>query len=263
MTQRTYYDDGTPEWEWWTSPEPQRTRRRDSVVLRHGLTYDDLDHAARIATSRTSGGALTVADRYEHAWGAAAIALCEGVEGLTFQDLVDAAWRGLVRASAQVMRHHGVHDKTWQIRPSFRAYWQATPSDTPEDRITDRIALSQIWPHLTPRQQDVIVAVATYGSPEAATEALGLAPSTVRAYLHHGRARAAALWWEGETPRPVQSRSRRSEVADRCTRGHEYTPENTLWRWRRERRSRTRACRACSYDRTRARRKRLREEVAA
>lgn len=75
MTQRVYYDDGTPPWTWWHTKDIDLDHT--SAEVAHGYTLCSLDRLSRIAARRTFGGHISYTDRYwlaysamsEHLWG--------------------------------------------------------------------------------------------------------------------------------------------------------------------------------------------------
>lgn len=228
MTQLTYYvapwdrDDAQPV-------EEQRVDPRDG--LRWGYVAADLDRFARMAMSRQIGTyALDPVDRYEAAWSAIALALYEADEQPSPGALIYVGWNAISAANADEARHHGRdlirHKGT--TRSAFWLYWDKRYARSPENGIVERLALDQIWPQLTPGQQEALTALAVHGSMAEAARALGKSPSSLHQLAHKGRERFKALWHEGETPsRPWGRDRRRTEPATHCPSGHERTPETS------------------------------------
>ena len=177
--------------------------------IKWGYTLHDLDRIARIAIQRRSAySACDVDERYAVAWHAAVEHLLTADEPPTVRGLTNIAWnaadyetrrtgeyRGHGRSRGDGSRSDGATVKFW-------AYWEShariTPS--PETGIVDRIACNQIWPRLTPAQQQALETLAAVGDYQQAADALGLKYHTFCRYLSTGRARFIELWLEGETP---------------------------------------------------------------
>lgn len=248
MTQRTYYEDDSPTWEWWGAPQVALPEDRSHLEVRHGYTLDDIDHCARIALVRCHGMfRLSRTDRYEIAYSAVTLALLEADEPPEPKDLAAAAQHAITSQYRADLRHHGQHETFEQAtRKAFTVYWEsASRARTPmEDRVLERIALTQIWPHLTPRQRQSIAALAAAGNQGAAAESLGLPRTAVNVYITQGRQRAYRLWFDHEPP-PRLTRDQRVSSYSRplpthCKNGHPYTEDNT-----RIRRSQGREYRQC------------------
>jgi hypothetical protein len=178
--------------------------------IAHGYTLTDLDQLTRIAIQRRSAYAVCDAEeRYAAGWHAAVELLLTAPEPPTRHDLIRAAWdsadhetrrtgehRGAGRSRGDGSRSDGATVKFW-------AYWEDTArvAHSPETGVVDRLAHTQIWPHLTPAQQQALAALAALGTYQAAADALNLKYPTFCRYVSSGRARYLALWLEGETPR--------------------------------------------------------------
>jgi hypothetical protein len=83
--------------------------------------------------------------------------------------------------------------------PRFHAYWTVTNPQSPEPGVVERLAVAQIWPRLTPRQQDALTMLATVGDYREAAVRLGVTPSTFRVLIFQARRRFLQWWHEGET----------------------------------------------------------------
>lgn len=249
MVQRTFYtlpgeappESGTPE------PPPD-----DLHTLRFGYNMADLDRLTRLAAGRVFGGDFFIVDKYDLAWSAIAEALYAAADRPDPQDLVRTGQKAISAARMKDLGQHGL--STSGPAPRFAAYWtglRATPS--PETRIVERTALWQILPHLTEVQRAAVHALAVHGSYTAAAGALGIRYGAFVNQIHLARRRFFSLWLEGETP--VRARvdrrvGRARPLPERCSAGHEFTPENT----RIERRVRhgrlvtVRRCRECASE---------------
>jgi hypothetical protein len=177
--------------------------------LAHGRTMRSLDQLTRVAIRITSAySAIDTDERYAAGWHAAVELLLTTDDPPTASDIITAArWAAdtHTRRTAENRGHgrpRGDGSRSDGAAPRYWAYWdtstRVTPS--PETGITDRIALTQIWPHLTPAQQQALTALAALGDYQRAADALGLSYHTYCRRLSAGRARFLALWLEGETP---------------------------------------------------------------
>ena len=67
-------------------------------------------------------------------------------------ELIEAGWHAIAAHIDAERQFHGrARDRPGPIT-SFERYWRAVaaPDDSPEAKVTDRIALTQIWPRLRP-----------------------------------------------------------------------------------------------------------------
>lgn len=78
----------------------------------------------------------------------------------------------------------------------------------PEWQIVESQALRQIWPTLTAIQRRCLRALADVGDHCRAAAALGMAVRHFDLHVHNARRHIFALWYEGETPPPVDDRAR-------------------------------------------------------
>lgn len=216
MVQLTYYiapwDREEPDQEPGWAPPPD-----DIHTLRFGYNLADLEQLARMALTRAHGGTLDYQTRYDVAWSATAEALYAAEQPPTPADLIAAAQDAVAKHVRHEMRHHGRdHHNIGEIMPRFAAYWM-TPPGSPgfEDTVVDRIALWQIWPHLTDRQRQVLLALAATGDYQRAAEALDANPGTFRVNLAEGRRRFLTSWHQDETPSRMWGTDRR--VSTRTT----------------------------------------------
>lgn len=85
--------------------------------------------------------------------------------------------------------------------PAFQRYWKLTAQHalTFEGTVVDRIAFRQIWPTLTPAQQETVLAYAVHESHTAAAVATRRPKATYRIHLRDARKRFRGLWFEHET----------------------------------------------------------------
>ncbi|MEU2739376.1 hypothetical protein ABZ656_29415 [Streptomyces sp. NPDC007095] len=189
-------------------------RGRHSDPALHGYTLDDLHHISRhVVHSDRWHNAADIEDRYDTAWHAIVEHLLTASEPPTRHDLFQAGLRGRDQAVRQRLQAHGYnhHQPGTGTRPRFEGYWTTTAAHTPspEDRIVDRHTLAQIWPRLTPRQQDALNALAATGDYHRAAELLGVTPGTFNVLVSKARRRFLALWHEGEQPSRIWGTDRR------------------------------------------------------
>lgn len=233
-----------------------------SVLVAHGYTMADLHVMAASACRADRSLASDAHTRYDVAWSAIAEALTVAKEPPERTDLVRIGWQAIY-AEVREMRHvFGFRDKdgTTEVAssPRFRQYWTLPPV-SPDDGITERIAVGQILPVLPDLYRDAVVALAVHGDYQMAADALGISYKALGARLTVARRVFRARWFAPETPPPTKGTDRRvgaygKELSTRCRAGHEWTPENTRWDKARTRGgAKRRACRACETARSHAR----------
>lgn len=175
--------------------------------LRWGYTLADLQRVAGSAAATTRAMAGDYDDRYAEAFGAAAERLYEAEHWIPEHKLFQAAQDALWNQSRKDRSYRGCayrHGEGWDASgtgPHFVTYWsdvsRVTPS--PENGIVERIALEQILPTLTPKQREVVGALAAFDDHPAAQAALG-GLTSYATHLAAGRKRFLAYWHEGEIP---------------------------------------------------------------
>ncbi|MEU5298026.1 hypothetical protein [Streptomyces umbrinus] len=180
----------------------------------HGYTLDDLHHLSRhVVHSDRWHTAGDIEDRYDAAWHAIVEHLLAACERPSRHDLFHAGRVGCDQSVRQRLQAHGYnhHQPATGTRPSFERYWTTTAAHTPspEDQIVDRRALWQIWPRLTPRQQQALEALAATDDYQKAAAALGVTPGTFHVLVSKARKRFLALWHEGEQPSRIWGTDRR------------------------------------------------------
>jgi hypothetical protein len=174
--------------------------------LRHGYTLARLDQLTRLAVGRCGPMASDYCDRRDIAWSALAEALYSATTPPTHHDLIRAGQRAVWDSVTANLRHDGYAGH--QVgsgpgsSPSFQLFWMehSAPTPSPERRIVERLALAQIMPLLTPRQRDVITALAAHGDYQLGADAIGLTRNAFVAIASDARSRFRAWWHEGEAP---------------------------------------------------------------
>lgn len=212
MAQLTYY---VAPWDQQDDQQPTWTPAPDDVhTLRHGYNLADLQRLTRLSIWRVSGGGLDYHTRHDVAWSAIAEALYAAPDDLppTPQDLIAAGQSAVARQVREEMHHRGRdRHNPGQVMPMFASYWEGMQgrSPSPEDRVVDKTALWQIWPRLTDREREVLLALAAHENYRAAADALGANPATFNVNVSNARKRFLALWHEGETPSRIWGTDRR------------------------------------------------------
>lgn len=243
--------------------------------VKHGYTLRDLEQMTRAAVIADRSMASDIQDRKDTAWSAIAEQLCTSEEPPGRQELIRVGWQAIYRDARKTYRQRGRPDVAWEydeaVRPRFAQYWRdflVTPSH--EGRVVEHIAVGQVLQILTPIYRDAIVALAVHGNYRLAAESLGIKDKAFQMRIITVRRQLLARWFEGETPRKVRRTDRRvgsydTELATHCSKGHEWTAENTHIRHRmlngapRPRR----VCRACEHDRSVERARAAREARSA
>lgn len=189
--------------------------------LRWGYTLADVQRVARSAAATTRAMAGDYDERYAEAFGAAAERLYAAEHWIPEHQLFRAAQDALFEQSRKDRSYRGCaykHGSGWGENgtgPRFTTYWtdvnRTTPS--PENRIVERTALAQILPTLTPRQREVIGALAAFDDHAAAREALG-GLSCYAQHVSNARRRFLELWHEGEAPSRPWGTDRRGAATD-------------------------------------------------
>lgn len=205
--------------------------------IKWGYTLHDLDRLTRTAIRRRAAySACDTDERYAVAWHAAVEHLLTTDTPPTLRDLTNIAWRAAdtdTRRTGEYRGHgraRGDGSRSDGATVRFWAYWDTATRTTPspETGIVDRLACAQIWPRLTPSQQQALETLAAVGDYQQAAAALGLSYQTFCRRLSTGRARFLALWVEGETP-TGRWRDRRVQAED----GKRQSMSSTLRRRRR------------------------------
>jgi hypothetical protein len=237
VTQLYYYDLGDEPWTWWDRPRPEPGG--PGIEVRHGYTMADMDRAVRMALARNVGvNAFTRTERYEIAWSAVALALCEADLPPTMSDLASAGWQAVSEARLTEMRHHGkdFNRRVGQQRPSFDRYWywHSGPAGSPEPAIVERLALHQIWPLLAQSEQEALTALAVHGTVLLAAAATGVSRPMLHKRIRAGRLSFQQHWFQGETPPPRRTRDRRTASGEPCGDGYRAARKAARRRGRQE-----------------------------
>lgn len=183
--------------------------RHNEIPVRHGYSVEHLDRLARIAAKRAFGRTTAdPLDRIDIAWTGIVEHLYEAVERPTTTQLLLAGTTAILDWDTATRRAHGVpHHRIWAgpgTMPQFARYWSQRSTPSPEDPIVERLSVHQIWPTLTPQQQESLTALAVHGTLALAAEAIGINYFTFWQRIKRARAAFLHAWHQGETPPKVK-----------------------------------------------------------
>lgn len=181
-----------------------------NIHVAHGWTLAAIDRTAAWAVVSGRGQNVDYAERYAAAWHAIAEHLATATEPPTVRAMTSLAMDAIGYALADWRHHYGISTRGGNA-PNAVRYWLGLAAPTPghEDRIVDTVALAQIWSRLTDLDRQAFAALATFGTYQAAADALGLRYSTYARRIAFARCRFLTLWHEGETPSGVWRVDRR------------------------------------------------------
>lgn len=242
---------------------PTVPSQSDEGGIRFGYSLRDLDRLARtvVTVNAQWWPAGDRRDQADTAWSGIVEHLYSAEGKPTENDLLAAGTRALVDDTKGYRRHHGLRDGGYAgDAPRFAAYWYEPPAQPWEERIVERLAVEQILPTVRPRHVEALLSLAAHGDYAAAATGLGLRYSTLTMRLAQARKAFRAHWYAPDTAPATKGTDRRvgsyaKPLATHCSRGHEWTPENTRWdRGRTAASAKARRCRACEADRGRTRR---------
>lgn len=191
--------------------------------LWHGYTPTDIDQLARKALAADRWRAGDTDERLAAIRFAIVEHLCTTDTAPTRHDLVAIGLRASDTHVQHEMHHHG-----WDRQhigagrgamPSFQRYWTATPTPGPEKQVVEKLARTQIWAQLTPREQQAIVAMAETADYRLAGQALSLDANAFGNLLSAARRRFLACWHEGEEPSRLWRMTKRTSSLDGMCRG--------------------------------------------
>lgn len=233
-----------------------------TLQVRHGFTMRDLDAMAKQACRADRSLASDADTRYNVAWSAIALALCEAEEAPEWHDLVTIGWQAIYREVKEMRGLFGFKDRDGTTAvataPRYVQYWTVPPIHPDED-FAERIAVHQILDTIPETYRVAVVALAVHDDYQAAADSLGLKYSAFTFRMTVARQRFRALWFAPETAPPVRGTDRRvgsrnTKLRTSCSKGHELTPENTYRRPNpKPGRRGERVCKTCEQDRSRAR----------
>jgi hypothetical protein len=185
----------------------------DDVELRHGYTLAQVRSItlglAKRQTWFKSTSVVSFDQRLEVAWHAVIEHLYASDQPPSPREMMQAADKAV---NADVQRAHQFHGHKTHNRyektttKGFQVYWSwqgAHTTPSPENKVTERVALTQIWPRLRPEHQQVLAALAAHGDHGLAASSLGISRRSFTARLSEARQAFLKRWHEGESPSRV------------------------------------------------------------
>lgn len=190
------------------------------IELRHGYTLADVETLALTAVLAYRRGMDFQERRHLARW-AIAECLYASAEAPSRYELVDAARRAIGEQNRADCIAHGIdHQRGYTSKPHFWRYWYPPCPQGLEEHVVDRVALAQIWAHLSPHHQNVLLALAAYEDHGQAARSLGISQSAYKGRLRKARQAFCQLWHEGEQPsRPWARDYRGGKGVNSCSRG--------------------------------------------
>jgi hypothetical protein len=192
----------------------------NDVPLRHGYTLADIHELTLVAVRcELFYRARDYADRIDLAWSAIVEHLYASEQPPTRRDLVSAGMAGISRWFASEARTHGANNQSGRTTApgtNFERYWHvfARPTPSPEERIVEQLALTQIWHALSPHVRDVITALAAHGDYHQAAQSLSRTRGQFYSQISYARKTFLTMWHEGETPAGAWGHDRRRHAAE-------------------------------------------------
>lgn len=192
-------------------PKPLRAGAYDDPTpVRHGYTVTDLSRLAGVCIRVGARRGIANLDEMR------SVATCALIEELHRHDhdpgatvLLRAAEDAITREKDRNWSNWGYNSRTHEQQKGFPVYWYEGAGTPLDEKVTERVAVHQVVATLTDRQREVLHHMADLGDRRAVALLLGVDPTTVSAVLGNARRAVAALWHEGETPRPVDFRAGR------------------------------------------------------
>jgi hypothetical protein len=184
----------------------------NDVPLRHGYTVGQARSICLGLLKRQtwyhSVDLVSFDQRLEVAWHAVIEHLYASDQPPSPQEMMQVAERAVnhdVQCIRQFYGHNSHGRYAGTIIKGFERYWwfTATPAPSPENKVTERVALAQIWARLHPGYRTVLRALADHGDHAAAAAALGISLRQFTCRLSDARQAFLKLWHEGETPSRV------------------------------------------------------------
>lgn len=186
---------------------PEYAQHVSGMELRHGYSLDDVSRIAHLAVMRHRWDtAIGFDDRIELAWSAIVEHLWAAQDHPAVGALIRAAMTAIGQEAHGDQQAHGISTRNrHEHTAAFFRFW-IEPSrhvTALDERVTERIALWQIWDALRPAEQRAFMALAAHGDHALAAEAAGLTCESFHTQIHRARRSFLKLWHEGETPSRV------------------------------------------------------------
>ena len=191
--------------------------------LRHGYTLAQVSQLSVQAVRRQHfHQAADFDDRVEVAWHAMIEHIYSATELPAERDVMYAGWRAISAHVRGDEQFRGRNRRDWYggVTAGFERYWWTTARNTPgpEERVTEQVALAQIWPMLRPVHRQVLAALAAHDDYGRAAAALGKSRRTFTSQVGKARRAFFDLWHQGETPsRPWGHDRRRTTTGGGAT----------------------------------------------
>ncbi|HEY7143565.1 MAG TPA: helix-turn-helix domain-containing protein [Streptosporangiaceae bacterium] len=188
--------------------------------LRHGYTLSQVAALSVFAVRRQLWHqAADFDERLEIAWHAIIEHIYASDQPPPVRDVIRAGWKAISDQVGKTHRFYGLdtHDRYAGTTAGFERYWWyvARAVCGPEENVTERVALAQIWPRLRPVYREALAALAAFGDYGLAAESLGKSRKTFTACISQARREFLALWHEGEAPSRPWGQDRRIKDTDR------------------------------------------------
>jgi DNA-directed RNA polymerase specialized sigma24 family protein len=203
--------------------------------VRHGYTMQDLHSMAKQACRADRSLASDMDTRYNAAWSAIALALCEAEDPPDRHDLVTIGWQAIYREVKEMRGIFGFKDRdgTTEVAssPRYVQYWYVRP-ERADEGIVERAAVHQIMATIPELYREAVVALAVHDDYQVAAESLGIKYSAFTARMTVARRKFRMYWFAPETAPPIKGTDRRvrsysTEPRTHCAKaGHELTPDN-------------------------------------
>jgi hypothetical protein len=203
-------------------PRPAR-----DVDLRHGYTLYQVNALSIWTVQQDRYHSFADFDeRLEVAWHAIIEHIYTCADPPEVPEVIRAGWRAIGQDFGKNQRFHGTshspdHDAI--ANSGFERYWHSTgqPISGHDERVTEDLALAQIWPRLRPQDRELLAAMAEHEDYGKAAAALGKTRHTYATQIGRARRAFRELWHEGETPSRPWGADRRPYKADSpATPGH-------------------------------------------
>jgi AraC-like DNA-binding protein len=197
-------------------------RPATDTELRHGYTLSQVSALSVFAVKRGLWcQAADFDERLEIAWHAIIDYLYTTPDAPEARDVIRVGWQAIGDHVDRGRRFYGqnTNDRYAGTHAGFERYWWTAtrPTPGPEERVTDQVALDQIWPRLRPMHQEVLAALAAHGDYGRAAAALGKSRKTFTTQVGQARQAFKELWHEGETPSRAWGFDRRPTTNPRHT----------------------------------------------
>jgi hypothetical protein len=193
-----------------------------NAELRHGYTLSQVTALSVVAVKRQFWyQAADFDQRLEVAWYAIVEHIYAADEPPEIREVIHAGFQAISSEADKTRRFYGqdTNDRYAGTTGGFERYWwfAGQPAPSPEGKVTERVALAQIWPRLRPLHRQVLVALAAYDDYELAAKSLGKSRKTFTTQVSQARRAFLALWHEGEAPSRPWGVDRRISATDRHT----------------------------------------------